>query len=115
MGTRIQALALYRSMLRVCRRMDYQYGNWDTAHILDPATLRPKKINKMAQKRDFGALLWNNVRAQYKVFKYEEGEDDTDELLDYGFDALRKCNQLNVVYDTFKLSKKTRKMLLPAN
>ena len=115
MGTRIQALTLYRSMLRVCRRMDYQYGNWSTTHILDPTTLRPKQINKLAQKRDFGSVLWNNVRAQYKVFKYEEDEDEMAELLDYGFDALRMCNELNVVYENFKLPRKTRKLLLPAN
>lgn len=115
MGTRIQALTLYRSMLRLSRRMEYQYGNWDSTRIVDPGNLRPKQINRMAQKRDFGAVLWNNVRAQYKLFQYEEDAECVDELLDYGFDALRSCNELSVVYENFKAPKKTRKMLLPAN
>lgn len=115
MGARIQALTLYRSMLQVCRRMDYQYGNWNTTYIFDLATLHPNRINKMAKKRDFGSVLWNNIRAQYKVFKYEEDAECVDELLDYGFDALRSCNELSVVYENFKPPKKTRKLLLPAN
>ena len=112
MGTRIQALALYRSMLRVSRRMDYQYGHWNTAHIIDLTTLRPKQVNKMARRKDFGNVVWNNVRAQYKTFQSEENDDNVAELLDYGFDALRTCNEMHTAYETFKIAKKRSNILL---
>lgn len=96
--TRKQVFILYRTKLRLCRHMGYQYGTWDS-HFRHPRKhISLRYIHHLIRRNRLGEFIWNNLRVQYKFCLYETEQVYIDDAIDDAFVSLRYINYLAMVY-----------------
>ena len=104
MNNNIVVRTLYRSKLRLCNRMGYNYGNWSNQYITNNLNnISYKKINRMFHKMLGGSYLMNNIRYRYKMNKYETDTDNINEHIEEGFEMLKELNEIEQYYKRKKL------------
>ena len=87
-------LALYKSKLKMCRLMGYQYGNWNKKYCCGLHKINKQKIKEMSRKNKLGPFLWNNIRTHYKICIHADQYAHRDLLIDMGFEQLRYINYI---------------------
>ena len=92
--TRKQIFILYRTKLRLCRYMGYQYGTRDTYFRHPRKYISLKHINHLIRRNALGNFVWNNTCAQYKSMLYETDPILINEAIDDAFASLRYINYL---------------------
>ena len=107
---RKQILLLYRSKLRVCRKMGYTYGNWNHTKTLNDDKLAKGQFLKLVKKNKLGDFLWNTVRRRYKINRFILDYDMIMECIDEGFSSLK---HINFLYQTL-LELNNKPKLLPS-
>jgi len=95
---RKQIFILYRTKLRLCRHMGYQFGSWSPPYRPIPRHLHLKDIERYINKNIIGNFVWNNVRIQYKTMMYEEDPFIINDAIDEAFASLRYINYIMSVY-----------------
>jgi hypothetical protein len=104
MNNNIVIRALYRSKLRLCNRLGYNYGDWNNHYITKNINnINYKKINRMFHKTLGGHYLMNNIRYRYKMNKYETDTDNINEHIEEGFDILKEINEIEQYYKRKKI------------
>ena len=102
MNNNIVVRALYRSKLRLCNRMGYNYGDWSNNYITNNINnISYKKINRMFHKMLGGSYLMNNIRYRYKIHKYDT--DNINEHIEDGFEMLKELNEIEQYYKRKKI------------
>ena len=96
--SRITILTLYKSKLKICRKMGYQYGNWNNKFVCDLSKIQKKKIRDLVKKGNLGDFIWNNVRMAYKICMNINNFQKQEESIDYGFERLKNINYLLYEY-----------------
>ena len=99
MNNRIVILTLYKHKLKLCRKIGYNYGNWNNNFDDNYKYISFNKLKKY-NKRKLANYMVNNIRNQYKLHKDETDEEETNELIDFGFQILKDMNHL--VYNKIK-------------
>ena len=99
-----QVMTLYRSKLRLAKQMGYSSKLPVNTDLINSNFLSNKRLLHLAKKRNCGQIVWTNVQHQYKyTLERFENEplaliDTTDAFLDYGFEMLRRINNLRDIY-----------------
>lgn len=96
--TRKQIFILYRTKLRLCRYMGYQYGTWDVNFRNPRQHISLRYINHLIRKNKLGNFVWNNTCAQYKSMLYETDPIIINDAIDDAFVSLKYINYLMSVY-----------------
>lgn len=87
-------ISLYKSKLKMCRLMGYQYGNWNNKFVCDLNKISERKLRHFIKKGELGNFIWNNVRMNYKLCININNFRKQKKLIDYGFKILRDINYL---------------------
>lgn len=96
--TRKQIFILYRTKLRLCRYMGYQYGTWDS-HFRHPRKhISLHYIHHLVRRNRIGDFVWNNIRTQYKYCLHETDPLSINHAIDDGLASLRYVNYLVKLY-----------------
>jgi len=90
---RIVVLRLYKEKLKLCHKMGYVYGKWNNHYIDSYLQIQFHQLKKY-NKQKLMNYMANNIRNQYKLHKNEIDEEETNELIDYGFQILKNMNYL---------------------
>lgn len=90
---------LYKTKLSLCKRMGYQYGNWNSDRVFDNNKIGKRQIEKLTRQRLLGDYVWNTIRNNYKHFIEVDDDIDKEELIWHGFANLR---HVNIIYTGFK-------------
>lgn len=90
---------LYKTKLSLCRRMGYQYGNWNTDATFDNNKIGRRQIEKLTKQGLLGDYVWNTIRNNYKYYKEIEDTSLKEEMIEQGFANLR---HVNLIYFGFK-------------
>ena len=96
--TRKQVFILYRTKLRLCRHMGYQYGTWDQNFRQPRKHLSSNYIHYLMRRNRLGEFIWNNIRMQYKLCLHEPNPFYIEDAIDDAFVSLRYINYLAMVY-----------------
>lgn len=89
---RITIRTLYKNKLMHCRRLGYQYGNWNKRLVCKDTTLTKGNWTKLCRKKNVGAMLFNTIRHHYKETKKITSPELINENISYGFLVLRILN-----------------------
>ena len=90
---------LYKTKLSLCKRMGYQYGNWNSNRVFDNNKIGKRQIEKLTRQTLLGDYVWNTIRNNYKNFIHVDNKHIKEELIDQGFANLR---HVNLIYSSFK-------------
>ena len=90
---------LYKTKLSLCKRMGYQYGNWNSDRVFEYNKIGKRQVDKLIRQRLLGDYMWNTIRNHYKHFIIVDNAIDKEELICYGFANLRDVNN---IYRGFK-------------
>lgn len=96
--TRRQVFILYRTKLRLCKHMGYQYGTWDQYFRHPRRHISLKYIHHLIRKNRLGEFIWNNIRTQYKFCLHETDPLYINDAIDDAFESLRYVNYIITVY-----------------
>lgn len=96
--TRKQVFILYRTKLRLCRYMGYQYGTWDPHFRHTRKHVSLSYIHHLMRRNRLGEFIWNNIRTHYKYCLCETDPLYIDDAIDDAFVSLRYVNYLATVY-----------------
>lgn len=88
-------IALYRSKMRICHNLGYSFGKWNDGNLTRREEFNINKIKKSHKKKNIGAYIMDNFRFRYKLYKDANDNETIDELIDDGFNNLRKLNKLH--------------------
>lgn len=88
---------LYKTKLSMCKRMGYQYGNWNSDRVFENNKIAKRQIEKLTRQRLLGDYVWNTIRNNYKLFINNDIEKE--ELIWHGFANLR---HVNLIYKGFR-------------
>ena len=80
---------LYKTKLSLCRRMGYQYGNWNSKNIFDNNKIGKRQIEKLTKQGLLGHYIWNTIRTNCKHFTNVDNIILKEELISHGFANLR--------------------------
>lgn len=92
-NNRLVVLRLYKEKMKICRKLGYTYGNWNNHYVDSYLQIRFQQLKKF-NKRKLTNYMVNNIRNQYKIHKDETDEEETNELIDFGFEILKDMNYL---------------------
>ena len=92
-SNRLVVLRLYKEKMKICHKLGYNYGNWNNHFDDNYQYINFNKLKKY-NKRKLTNYMVNNIRNQYKLHKDETEEEETDELIDFGFQILKDMNYL---------------------
>ena len=95
---RKQVLTLYKSKLRVCRNLGYNYGDWDNRFIYNYEKLNYSELEFLIENGLIGKFAGNNIRFRYKINRKEKDNKYLKKALDYGFKMLRYLNFLDFIH-----------------
>jgi len=91
-------ISLYKSKLKMCRLMGYQYGNWNNKFVCELNNISERKLRHFVKKGQLGNFIWNNVRFTYKLCININNVHKQEKSIDYGFQRLRDINYLLYEY-----------------
>lgn len=97
--SRTTVLLLYKTKLSLCKRMGYQYGNWNSDRVFENNKIGKRQIEKLTKQRLLGDYVWNSIRNNYKHFIKVDSNIEKEELIWQGFANLRHVNH---IYRGFK-------------
>ena len=95
-NNRIIIRNLYRSKLRLCNQLGYQYGDWNN-HIVRKK-INMNKVHRLVSRLLGGNYIMNNIRYKYKIHKYETNKKIIDDRINDGFETLKELNELAYFY-----------------
>lgn len=91
---------LYKTKLSLCRRMGYQYGNWNSKNVFNNNRIGKRQVEKLTKQGLLGHYIWNTIRNNYKNFIDVDNNILKEDLIEHGFANLRHINIIYFDFDT---------------